>query len=88
MLSPSELNASQLLSRLMSMQSAVATAAIGITVMTLCEWRGRHHRHALQFMTGCILARRTSLRYAFYVVMAMCTIAFAGSQSEFIYFQF
>ena len=88
MLSPSELNASQLLPRLMSMQSAVATAAIGITVMTLCEWRGRHYRHALQFWANSFLRRHASLRYAFYIVMAMSTMAFAGSQSEFIYFQF
>ena len=88
MLSPSELSIGQLLPRLMSMQSAVATAAVGITVMTLCEWRSRHYRHALQFTANGILSRHTSLRFAFYVVTAMSTMALAGSQSEFIYFQF
>ena len=88
MLNPSELNASQMLPQLMSVQSAVATAAVGIILMVFAEWRGRHHQHALQFTANSILGRHTSLRFAFYVVMALCTIAFAGSQSEFIYFQF
>ena len=88
MLSLSKMNVSQLLPQLMSMQSAVVTAVIGIALMTFVEWQGRYGQHALQSIDNGLLGRCTFLRYAFYVVLAMFTIAFAGSQSEFIYFQF
>ena len=88
MLSLSELNVGQWLPQLMALQPAAGTAVAGIALMTVGEWRSRHNQHALQSLDNGLLGRYTSLRYAFYIVMAMLTIAFAGSQSEFIYFQF
>jgi len=88
MLNLSELNVGQLLPQLMAMQSAAVTAVVGIALMTVGEWRSRHDEHALQSLDHGLLGRYSSLRFAFYIVMAMLTIAFAGSQSEFIYFQF
>jgi D-alanyl-lipoteichoic acid acyltransferase DltB (MBOAT superfamily) len=88
MLNLSELNVGPLLPQLMAMQSAAVTAVVGIALMTVGEWRSRHDEHALQSLDHGLLGRYSSLRFAFYIVMAMLTIAFAGSQSEFIYFQF
>ncbi|MCR4958867.1 MAG: MBOAT family protein [Prevotella sp.] len=88
MLNLSELNVGPLLPQLMAMQSASVTAVVGIALMTVGEWRSRHNEHALQSLDHGLLGRYSSLRFAFYIVMAMLTIAFAGSQSEFIYFQF
>ena len=59
-----------------------------IAVMTLCEWRHRHHQHPLQFAADTLLMRRSFLRYGVYIGLTMVTIALSGSQSEFIYFQF
>ena len=88
MLNLSELNVGQLLPQLMAMQSAAVTAVVGIALMTVGEWRSRHDEHALQSLDHGLLGRYSFLRFAVYIVMAMLTIAFAGSQSEFIYFQF
>ncbi len=75
-------------SRLMPWLSALSISLAGIIFMLLCEWHRRHCQHALQFAANSFIVRHVSVRYVFYVVMAMCTIAFSGSQSEFIYFQF
>ena len=55
-----------------------------IALMMVMEWRRQHGRSPLPrpFFV------HTGLRYGLYVVVAMLTIALAGSQSEFIYFQF
>ena len=55
-----------------------------IALMMVMEWRRQHGRSLLPrpFFV------HTGLRYGLYVVVAMLTIALAGSQSEFIYFQF
>ncbi len=88
MLHLSLLGGGQSLPYLLTVQSALFTSVAGIALMLLLEWRNRHALHALQFAPGSLLARNGSMRYAFYIVMSLCTIAFAGSQSEFIYFQF
>lgn len=55
-----------------------------IALMMVMEWRRQYGRSPLPrpFFV------HTGLRYGLYVVVAMLTIALAGSQSEFIYFQF
>lgn len=55
-----------------------------IALMMVMEWRRQHGRSPLPrpFFV------HTGFRYGLYVVVAMLTIALAGSQSEFIYFQF
>ena len=88
MFSLSQLDIRQAMSQLAACQSALAFSVIGIIFMLSCEWRHRHCQHALQFPSNSIFVRYTSLRYACYVLLSMFTIAFAGSQSEFIYFQF
>lgn len=62
--------------------------AIAIGVMLVCEWLQRDKQHALQFSDGGFVGRHAVVRYAIYFVLIMATMTFAGSQSEFIYFQF
>jgi len=88
MLCVMEWNQNQTVSRLMPLQSALTISVAGIIFMLLCEWHRRHCLHALQFAVNSFVGRHTSVRYACYEVLAMFTIAFSGSQSEFIYFQF
>ncbi len=70
------------------LSSALLTAVCGIALMLVCEWYTRNCRHALQLLDRGVAARSVLLRYAVYVGLSMLTMAFAGSQSAFIYFQF
>ena len=72
------------INRLSAMIPDMAAPLTGILLMMAAEWRMNRHRPVLPRWFVDILC----LRYGFYVVMTMMTIAFAGSQSEFIYFQF
>ena len=82
------LHPAQAMMALGMLPSAFATAVGGIVVMLVCEWRNRSKAHALEHIDCMVAGRIGALRYGFYVVMAMLTIALAGSQSAFIYFQF
>lgn len=64
------------------------TVVPAIVFMLLCEWTQRNRRHALQLSGSSRFMRYTAFRHAFYVILAMLTLALAGSGSEFIYFQF
>ena len=66
----------------------VPKAALAIGVMLVCEWLQRDKQHALQFSPGGFVARHLAVRYALYFILVMVIMTFAGSQSEFIYFQF
>lgn len=59
-----------------------------VILMVLFEWIQRDKQHALQFTEKNILFRHTTIRYAFYIALATITLGLAGSQSDFIYFQF
>lgn len=52
------------------------------------EWVQRDKQHALQFMGNNCFLKYSVLRYSFYIFLVMITIALAGTQSQFIYFQF
>lgn len=56
-------------------------------VMLICEWLQREKQHTLQFSTSGMMSH-TILRYAIYFIVAFVTLSMAGTQSEFIYFQF
>lgn len=58
-----------------------------LVVMMACEWIQRDKQHALQFVNHK-MAGYAWIRYAFYIISVMLIIVLAGSQSEFIYFQF
>ena len=70
--------------RLSTMIPDMIAPLTGILLMMAAEWRINRHRPVLPgWFVGSVC-----LRNGLYVVMTMITIAFAGSQSEFIYFQF
>ena len=62
--------------------------AIALTGMILCEWIHRDKQHALQFNNNGFVSGNTWIRYVIYICLMMIIINYAGSQSEFIYFQF
>ncbi len=64
-------------------KSALFYAALLLVV----EWLHRDKQFGLQISYGGLLARRT-VRWAIYVVLALFTLLWAGTQEEFIYFQF
>ena len=66
----------------------LTTTAVAIIVMLVWEWVQRNKQHALQFSGKSFVLRYAWARYAFYIIMMMLIIVFAGTQSEFIYFQF
>lgn len=55
--------------------------------LLLIEWVQRRKQHGLQFTATGIL-RYTPVRYSLYIVFALIILIFAGTQAEFIYFQF
>ena len=70
--------------RLSAMMPDMAAPLTGILLLMVAEWRISRHCSVLpRWFVGSVC-----LRYGLYVVMTMMTIAFAGTQSEFIYFQF
>ena len=52
------------------------------------EWLQRDKQHALQISGDNIFTRNAAVRYAFYIIFAMLSLGMAGTQSDFIYFQF
>jgi len=59
-----------------------------LAILILFEWIQRDKQHALQISGTNLLTRQAWLRYALYLFILMMTISLAGTQSEFIYFQF
>ena len=70
---------------------ALTVSVVAITLMMTCEWYAmkRDADHALQVNAGtaCVW-NRTWLRRLTYVAIAMACCLLAGSQAQFIYFQF
>lgn len=65
-------------------QSALFYAALLLVV----EWLHRDKQFGLQISDGGGLLARRTVRWAIYVVLALFTLLWAGTQEEFIYFQF
>jgi len=59
-----------------------------LAVLVLSEWIQRDRQHAMQISGTNFLMRKAWFRYVLYFAIAMATICLAGTQSEFIYFQF
>lgn len=59
-----------------------------LAVMILLEWMQRDKQHALQFAGTNIITCNVWFRYFLYLILSMITVGLAGTQSEFIYFQF
>ena len=70
---------------LKGMQFVISLPAI--VFMLIIEWQHRYKQHALQFSSN-FLNRHIFFRYSLYIFLIMAIMSFAGSQSEFIYFQF
>jgi len=58
-----------------------------ITVLILVEWIQREKEHGLEIMKNDKNMNRP-VRWALYITLIILVFAFAGSQQEFIYFQF
>lgn len=56
-----------------------------ILIFVVIEWIGRERKYALESIG---LNWNRSLRWAFYLLIALTTLSFSGSEEEFIYFQF
>ena len=56
-------------------------------VLLIVEWLQRDKQHALQIEETGILKYR-GIRWGIYILLALFTLVFAGTQAEFIYFQF
>ena len=56
-------------------------------VLLMVEWLQRDKQHALQIEETGILKYR-GIRWGIYILLALFTLVFAGTQAEFIYFQF
>lgn len=65
-------------------KSALFYAALLLVV----EWLHRDKQFGLQISYGGGLLARRTVRWAIYVVLALFTLLWAGTQEEFIYFQF
>jgi len=59
-----------------------------LIILFLCEWIQRDKQHAMQFSATGVVVHHAWIRYALYFALAMITVSMAGTQSEFIYFQF
>ena len=59
-----------------------------LIVMIVCEWIQRDKQHALQLNGNNVVFRYTLTRFALYILLIILTLGFAGTKSEFIYFQF
>lgn len=64
----------------------VIIPAIGFTLVV--EWLNRYRQHGLDFSSRGVMLKHTPLRYSFYVVLVLCTMALSPSNSEYIYFRF
>ena len=69
-------------------QLHLTTSIPFICLMLITEWIQRTKQHGLQINGAQSIIKKPILRYAMYVLLAIITICCAGTQSEFIYFQF
>ena len=59
-----------------------------IVIMILVEWFNRTKEHGLQISNNSFIGRHVVIRYSVYLAIMYLICVFAGTQSEFIYFQF
>lgn len=62
-------------------------ALVYVALLVLVEWVQRGKEHGLQF-ADCALFRYRAVRWGVYYLLFMLTLLMAGSETEFIYFQF
>ena len=61
---------------------------VSVAVLLLAEWLTRGREHPLQFAPSSWLAHHATLRWCCYATLAVAICLLAGTQSQFIYFQF
>ncbi len=66
----------------------LAVVAPAVALMLLAEYRARDKQHALHWDTGALSRAMLWARLVFMVILAQAILVFAGTQSQFIYFQF
>ena len=59
-----------------------------LLILIVCEWIQRDKQHALQLSGNNFITRNVCFRYAIYILLSIITLGLAGTQSQFIYFQF
>lgn len=57
-------------------------------LLLIVEWFQRNKQHGLQLTGTGILTKYMGVRYLIYIIITMMILSFAGTQSDFIYFQF
>ena len=61
---------------------------VAIAVLLIAEWFSRDREHPLQFASASWPAHSITLRWCCYAMLAVAICLLAGTQSQFIYFQF
>lgn len=64
------------------------TKTPGLILMLVCEWMMRDRQHGLAWKGTNCFTSKAWVRAIIYVALAIITMAYAGTQSAFIYFQF
>lgn len=64
------------------------SALLYIAILMIVEWLHRDRQFGLQISDGGGLLARREVRWTIYVILALFTLLCAGTQEEFIYFQF
>lgn len=64
------------------------SALLYIAILMIVEWLHRGRQFGLQISDGGGLLARREVRWTIYVILALFTLLCAGTQEEFIYFQF
>lgn len=62
-------------------------ALLYVCILVVVEWLQRDKQHSMQ-IDGIGWLKSRSIRWGVYILLALFTLAFAGTQAEFIYFQF
>ncbi len=63
-------------------------AIVYISIMLICEWLQRDKQHALQLTQNCRIPRIARWGIYYVLIICICIALLAGTQSDFIYFQF
>jgi len=66
-------------------------AILYIVILLIIEWIQREKEHSLQLMPGVLASQprnKSLLRWGTYLLISLIVLLFAGTQAEFIYFQF
>ena len=61
---------------------------VPLAVLLIAEWLTRDREHPLQFASASWPAHHASVRWGCYAMLATAISLLAGTQSQFIYFQF